>query len=64
MSTPCHLRTVMMDDTTQGATYRNGGQPQAKEIGLSKLFLQHPATPINRLRRIVAPKGTGPCDWT
>ena len=30
-----------------------------QEIGLSKPILQHTATPSNKCRRIVAPKGAG-----
>src|SRR5829696_4207802 len=51
------VRNAVIDttaDTTQDATPRNTWQPRAKEIGLSKLILQHRATLGNRCQRIVA----------
>src|SRR5215210_8840722 len=36
----------------------------SKQISLSMPILQHTATSRNRHRRIVAPKGAGPCHWT
>ena len=38
MLSPCHLITVMIDDTTQRATRRNGEQLSAKKTALISRF--------------------------